>query len=688
MNDLKKQSVWICWQYETDKDGRPTKIPYNAKTGGKAMSNNRQSWSDYQTAFSACKRYDGMGFMFADGICGIDIDGADGHTKSNPLQNEILQLFEGTYIERSPSGSGFHILFRCDMSRIPKTTDKDGKIKLDTRYYQKNKSNELECYFSGLTNRYFTYTGDRVSDTENITDKTEEVLYFLEKYMYKGGKRLSENIIDIARKAKNGTKFIALYDRGDISAYNNDESSADIALCNMLAFYLQGDINAIDTAFRGSALYRQKWERTDYREATISNAIALCGGEYYKGRGRPRKEPQKDDTDDLFTPEVLSDYLTENGVTVRLNDVTQSIDIEGMQGESQERLHSNISAILYSELQGNFKRCNIQIISAYLDIIASRNRYNPVIELLNSYDYDGRDYLSELYSILHIADNDELSRTLIKKWLWQSISLLHNDETEPFGADGVLVITGRQGIGKTSLFRKLALKPQFFKEGVCVDFRDKDTYIRALSCWIAEMGEIESTFRSDIERLKAFITNTVDEYRRPYGRDNIRALRRTSLCGTCNSDEFLLDRTGNRRFLTVQIDKIDLDRLRDFNAVMLWKQIEQMALNDIQGFRLTQAEQKQLAERNANHEKKLKGENEIEDILNQSDNAKYSIQWQTMTVTDFKQLYADELRAYSAAQIGKVLDKMGYNAEIKKIDGKTQRLRVLPKRNYNFVHHI
>jgi len=688
LNDLKKQSVWICWQYETDKDGRPTKIPYNAKTGGKAMSNNRQSWSDYQTAFSACKKYDGMGFMFADGICGIDIDGADGHTKSNPLQNEILKLFEGTYIERSPSGSGFHILFRCDMSRIPKTTDKDGKIKLDTRYYQKNKSNELECYFSGLTNRYFTYTGDRVSDTENITDKTEEVLYFLEKYMYKGGKRLSENIIDIARKAKNGAKFIALYDRGDISGYNNDESSADIALCNMLAFYLQGDINAIDTAFRGSALYRQKWERTDYREATISNAIALCGGEYYKGRGRPRKEPQKDDTDDLFTPEVLSDYLTENGVTVRLNDVTQSIDIEGMQGESQERLHSNISAILYSELQGNFKRCNIQIISAYLDIIASRNRYNPVIELLNSYEYDGRDYLSELYSILHIADNDELSRTLIKKWLWQSISLLHNDETEPFGADGVLVITGRQGIGKTSLFRKLALKPQFFKEGVCVDFRDKDTYIRALSCWIAEMGEIESTFRSDIERLKAFITNSVDEYRRPYGRDSIRAIRRTSLCGTCNSDEFLIDSTGNRRFLTVQIDKIDLDRLRDFNAVMLWKQIEQMALNDIQGFRLTQAEQKQLAERNANHEKKLKGENEIEDILNQSDNARYKIEWLYMTVTDFKQLYPDELRAYSAAQIGKVLDKMGYNAEIRKIDGKTQRLRVLPKRNYNFVHHI
>ena len=125
-----------------------------------------------------------------------------------------------------------------------------------------------------------------------------------------------------------------------------------------------------------------------------------------------------------------------------------------------------------------------------------------------------------------------MSRALIKKWLWQSISLLHNSPSEPFGADGVLVITGKQGIGKTSLFRKLALKPQFFKEGVALDFRDKDSYIRALSCWIAELGEIETTFRADVERLKAFLTQSVDEYRKAYGRGDIRSVRRTSLCGT------------------------------------------------------------------------------------------------------------------------------------------------------------
>ncbi len=683
MNHLKQKSVWINWRFEKDRNGRPTKVPKNSRTGGNAQSDNPQTWSSFSKAEAEKPKYSGIGFMFANGICGVDIDGSDGHTKENPLTAELLELFKGTYIEKSPSGSGYHIIFKCDISQIPTKTDKDGKTRLNPAYYQKNPKNDIECYISGITNRFFTYTGNRVSEHSEITDQTEQVLYLLNKFMYRGDERISTAILERARNAKNGNKFIALYDNGDISAYNNDESSADIALCNILAFYLQGDTAAIDTAFRESALYRPKWERTDYRENTISKAVALCGGEYYKGRGRPRTRTQNEPTTEDFTPEVLSAYLEENGITVRFNDITKAVDIEGMNNESAEHIQANISAILYSELQSQYKRCNMQIISSYLDIIASRNRYNPVLDFLDSVEYDGNDYLTELYEILNISADDTLSRTLIKKWLWQCISMLQNNPVEPFGADGVLVITGKQGIGKTSLFRKLALKPQFFKEGIALDFRDKDSYIRALSCWIGELGEIETTFKSDVERLKAFITQNVDEYRKAYGRGDIRAVRRTSLCGTCNSVEFLIDCTGNRRFFSVAVDEIDLDRLSTFNAVQLWKQIQALSSGNLQGFRLTKEEQKELAERNALHEKKLKGENEIEDILNAVDNAKYRMSNELMTVTDFKQLYNDELRAYSVAQIGKVLDKLGYSAEVRKINGRTQRLRVLPRKIYN-----
>ena len=285
-------------------------------------------------------------------------------------------------------------------------------------------------------------------------------------------------------------------------------------------------------------------------------------------------------------------------------------------------------------------------------------------------------------SFNNISESDALSRILIKKWLWQSVSLLHNNPAQPFGADGVLVITGAQGIGKTTLFRKLALNPQVFKEGVAIDFRDKDSYIRALSCWISELGEIESTFKSDVERLKEFITQNVDEYRKAYGRGDIRSVRRTSLCGTCNSEQFLIDHTGNRRFWSVAVNQIDLERLLKFNAVQLWKQIQVLSDGNLQGFRLTKEEQAQLTERNAEHEKKLKGENEVEDILNAVSTPYFRIVMEEMTTTDFKNLYRDELRAYTAAQIGKVLDKLGYGVEIKKRDGKTQRLRTLPKREY------
>jgi primase-polymerase (primpol)-like protein len=145
-----------------------------------------------------------------------------------------------TYTEKSPSGTGYHLIFKCDMSKIPTINGK-----LDERYYLKNPHNDLECYFAGLTNRYFTYTGEIVND-KNIEDRTEQILIFLENYMLKDNfKKKKEDeppqktrssvnytftdILDRARNAKNGVKFSTLYDRGDISTYNNDDSAADQA---------------------------------------------------------------------------------------------------------------------------------------------------------------------------------------------------------------------------------------------------------------------------------------------------------------------------------------------------------------------------------------------------------------------------------------------------------------------------
>lgn len=208
MNDLQKEKVWVNWRF----DPKRGKVPINSRTGGNAMSDNPQTWNYFQMAKAQIGRYDGVGLMFANGVCGVDIDGTDGHTKENPLTAELLELFKGTYIERSPSGSGYHVIFRCDVNKIPTVTDKDGKRKLNPAYYQKNPKNGIECYISGLTNRFFTCTGDVVSANTAITDQTEQVLYLLHKYLYRGEKKITTDILERARNARSGGKFVALFD--------------------------------------------------------------------------------------------------------------------------------------------------------------------------------------------------------------------------------------------------------------------------------------------------------------------------------------------------------------------------------------------------------------------------------------------------------------------------------------------
>ena len=126
---LKAKKIWCNWAFDEERG----KVPKNSRTGGGAMSNNANTWSDYATAERVQERFDGIGVMFADGLCGVDIDGLDGHTTDNPLADEVLSLFDGTYVEESPSGRGFHILFFCDVDRVPTVTEKDGKKSLIKR---------------------------------------------------------------------------------------------------------------------------------------------------------------------------------------------------------------------------------------------------------------------------------------------------------------------------------------------------------------------------------------------------------------------------------------------------------------------------------------------------------------------------------------------------------------------------
>ncbi|MCL2412300.1 MAG: hypothetical protein FWC97_11735, partial [Treponema sp.] len=141
INDLKNKKIWINWKYE-ERGGKPTKPPFNPMTGGYAKSDNPDTWADFNSAHGKSADYEGVGFMFADGICGIDIDNKTGDAELDRQAESVINLMD-TYTERSPSGTGWHIIFSCDVSKIPTVNGK-----LGGQFYQKNPHNGLECYLS------------------------------------------------------------------------------------------------------------------------------------------------------------------------------------------------------------------------------------------------------------------------------------------------------------------------------------------------------------------------------------------------------------------------------------------------------------------------------------------------------------------------------------------------------------
>ena len=379
----------------------------------------------------------------------------------------------------------------------------------------------------------------------------------------------------------------------------------------------------------------------------------------------------------------LQGEIMQRGWRLRQNVITGNIDAEEQPGKKV--FLDDMLADLFSDLGDTYTGVTLQALPLYMARVARENKYNPVLDCLSDFAWDGKDRIGELYALLGIQE-DDLSRTLLKKWLLQTVALLFNGDGEPYGADGVLVLNGPQGSGKTSLFRRLALRPDWFREGAIIKDNDKDTLRRCVTSWIVELGEVESTLKSDVEALKAFVTSAKDAYRLPYGRSDIEAPRRASLCATCNSDAYLLDLSGNRRWFTVPVSRvIPYEEIQAFNAEQLWAQIYAIVstMNPAQQaacFRLTSEDRKQLEERNGGFVKPVKAEDEVRDILDAAKEKGYV--FQLMTVTEWKDQH-DTLRHYSAQQISTALKQCGVIQRQKRLNGSKSPSRVyeLPTRS-------
>ena len=189
--ELKEQKIWLCWNFR-EKGGKRTKVPIAAsgeKTGtDKAHSSTWVTFDEAQRAARE-KNYSGVGFIIPEGYFFLDIDHRE---LDDPYIKTMLERF-GSYAEKSVSGEGLHIYGKCDFTKVP-TEEKNGKLKLHRRYYQKNPNNGTELYMGGLTNRFAVFTENIVQD-KPLKDCTNAVLVTLEKNMKRAQNRKKTPVV-------------------------------------------------------------------------------------------------------------------------------------------------------------------------------------------------------------------------------------------------------------------------------------------------------------------------------------------------------------------------------------------------------------------------------------------------------------------------------------------------------------
>jgi hypothetical protein len=200
-------------------------------------------------------------------------------------------------------------------------------------------------------------------------------------------------------------------------------------------------------------------------------------------------------------------------------------------------------------------------LNAHLPAIAEENQINPVRDYLAVLEWDGEDRIGTLAIAMEPHDV-VIAEIALQVWLTGAAAACEHFETglalvqdaRP-SFEYVLAILGDQGVNKTKGFLGLVPKAlaKYAKDGLSIKTGNKDSIKIAVSYWLAELGELDATFRQgQIAELKAFLSTETDELRLPYAQGYSKFKRRTAFIGTVNQDKFLKDTTGNRRYLALE----------------------------------------------------------------------------------------------------------------------------------------
>lgn len=188
-----------------------------------------------------------------------------------------------------------------------------------------------------------------------------------------------------------------------------------------------------------------------------------------------------------------------------------------------------------------------------IDIVGNNNHYHPIVDKLESLEWDGKERLIHLFPrYLGLPESDytyEATRLMM-------MGAVHRVFYPGIKFEYMICLVGGQGVGKSSFFSLLAMENEWFSDDIR-KLDDENVYRKMQGHWIIEMAEMLATCNArSVQEIKSFLSRQSETYKVPYETHPEDRPRQCIFVGTSNNADFLpFDRSGNRRFIPLFADR-------------------------------------------------------------------------------------------------------------------------------------
>jgi len=238
---------------------------------------------------------------------------------------------------------------------------------------------------------------------------------------------------------------------------------------------------------------------------------------------------------------------------IRLNLLTDRVDIVrdlGWRRNTSALTDTDVKYLLLY-FEQTYGLTSEKKMTAALSIVANENCYHPIQDVLNSLVWDGTPRIRSCLHHFLGAEESDYVEEMLKHFLLGAIRRVFHPGCK---YEEMLCLVGGQGAGKSSFFRLLAIRDEWFSDDL-KKLDDDRVFQKLQGHWIIEMSEMLATSNAkSIEEVRSFISRQKETYRTPYEAQPKDRLRQCVFGGSSNTLDFLpLDRAGNRRFLPIMI---------------------------------------------------------------------------------------------------------------------------------------